>query len=831
MTRPLRVLIIEDSEDDSILTLRALRDVFDVSHERVETSGEMRRALRERPWDVVLSDHKLPDFDSFGALAELHESGLDLPFIIVSGTIGEEVAVAAMKAGAHDYLLKGHLQRLAPAIERELNDAAARRQSRINHASLVKLSQAVEQSADTVYITDMEGRIEYVNQAFEKVTGYGKEEAIGQTPRILKSGRHSQDFYERLWQTILVGGVFQGILINRKKSGELYYEEETVTPLKDAVGRVTHFISTGKDITVREQALEELRESEQRFHGTFDQAAVGIAHVSLDGQWLRVNRRLCDIVGYTEEEMLALRFQDITYPEDQGTDAEYTSRLLTGEIPHFSLEKRYIHKDGAIIWINVTVSLVREPSGAPKYFIAVTEDITRRKEAEAQLVYLANHDALTGLANRTLLQDRLTQAVALASRTHSTVGVLFLDLDSFKNVNDSLGHNIGDQFIRATADRLSACVRTGDTVARLGGDEFVLMLGELERAENAAAVASQALAAVSRPMMIESHELALSASIGISLYPRDGTDAPMLLRNADAALYRAKGTGRNSFQFYATEMNAHALDRLMLENDLRYALERDEFVLHYQPQVVAGTGRIIGVEALLRWRPQGRDMVLPSRFLPLAEETGLILPIGKWVLRTACAQASAWVKMGVPVRVAVNFSGIQCQQGDVVELVASVLRETECAAQWLEIEVTESVLMKDADKATEKLRALKGMGVHLSIDDFGTGYSSLSYLKHFPIDTLKIDQSFVRDLTSDPDDALIAEAVIALAHSLRLKVIAEGVETAGQLSFLRAHGCDYVQGFFYSRPKAVDEITRLLRYQSIIPGNTGQLISNRTENN
>ena len=811
MTGPLRVLLVEDSADDAVLTLRALRSTFDVTHERVETAAAMQRALREQPWDVVLSDHRLPDFDSFGALRVLQASGLDLPFIIVSGTIGEEVAVAAMKAGAHDYLLKGHLQRLIPAIERELNDAEARRAGRQAQQTLVKLSQAVEQTADIVYITDLEGRIEYANPAFERLTGYDRHAVSGQTPRILKSGRHDNAFYQNLWQTILAGGVFQDILTNKKENGTLYFEEKTITPLKDLQGRITHFISTGKDITERERALDELRESEQRFHGIFDQAAVGIALVALDGHWLRVNQKLCDIVGYPESEMLTLSFQDITYPEDKALDLAYTQRLLANGIPHFSLEKRYVRKDGAVVWINLTVSLVRDAAGVPKYFITVTEDITRRKETEAKLTYLANHDALTGLANRTRLHDRLEQAIAVASRSGHAVAVLLLDLDRFKNINDSLGHDIGDRLLLAIADRLSDCVRSGDTVARLGGDEFVLVLGELDRPEDAASVAKQALAAVSRTLVIESHELTLSTSIGISLYPRDGGDASSLLKNADAALYRAKSVGRNVFQFYATEMNAHALERLTLENDLHHGLERNEFLLHYQPQVDADSGRIIGVEALLRWQPQGRAIVPPSGFLSLAEETGLILPIGEWVLRTACAQARAWAEMALPVRVAVNLSGVQFQQQDVVGMVARILAETGCNAQWLEIEVTESVLMEDTDQAAEILHTLKAMGIHLAIDDFGTGYSSLNYLKRFPIDTLKIDQSFVRDITTDPDDAYIAEAVIALAHSLRMKVIAEGVETEEQLTFLRAHGCDHIQGYLYSKPVAAPEIENWLR--------------------
>ncbi len=811
MTRPLRVLIVEDSEADALLTLRALRSAFEVTHARVETAEQMRRALREQTWDVVLSDHQLPAFDSLAALAVLRESALDLPFIIVSGAIGEEIAVAAMKAGAQDYILKGHLQRLAPAVARELKDAEVRRAQKLAQETLIKLSQAVEQAADTIFITDLEGVIEYVNPAFERLTGYAAAELIGKTPSILKSGALPAVFYQNMWQTILAVDVFHDVVVNKKKNGDLYHENLTISPLKDPYGRIMRFIATGQDITEREQALEGLRESEQRFHATFDQAAVGIAQMALDGRWVRVNHKLCDILGYPEAELLRRTFVELTHPEHRQQDLDSRRRLVAGELPYFSMEKRCIRKDGRVIWVNLTMSLVREPCGTPKYFITVTEDITRRKDAEAQLVYLANHDALTGLANRTLLQDRLAQNFAFASRTGASVAVLFLDLDRFKNINDSLGHDTGDRFLLAIANRLASCVRTGDTVARLGGDEFVLVLGGLKRPEDATFSAEQVLSVVSRPMTIDGRELTLSASIGISLYPRDGLDPQSLLKNADAALYRAKATGKNSFQFYAAEMNAEALARLTLENDLHRALDRHEFVLHYQPQVDAATGTVIAVEALLRWQPKGGALLTPDQFLPLAEETGLILSIGEWVLKNACQQASAWAHAGMPIRVAVNFSGRQWQQANIGEIVAQALRDTNCRPEWLEIEVTESVLMHDADKATELLLALKGSGMHLAIDDFGTGYSSLSYLKRFPIDTLKIDQSFVRDIARNPDDALIAKAVIALAHSMRLKVIAEGVETEEQLAFLRAHGCDYIQGYLYGRPAPAHEIRRSTR--------------------
>ena len=470
-----------------------------------------------------------------------------------------------------------------------------------------------------------------------------------------------------------------------------------------------------------------------------------------------------------------------------------------------------IRRDGKEAPIEDSAAPIHDLNGQIAGAVIVFHDISAAQAMRMKMTHLAHHDFLTDLPNRVLLNDRITQAIALAKRRGTQLAVLFLDLDNFKHINDSLGHETGDKLLQSVALRLSACVRGSDTVSRLGGDEFVVLVTEDKYAEDAALTADKILAALAAPHAIDKHELHVTTSIGISVYPTDGEDTETLIKNADTAMYHAKEKGRDNYQFFRHEMNVRAVERHVIESHLRHALERQEFVLHYQPKVNLATGAITGAEALLRWMHPEWGMVLPERFVPIAEDCGLIVPIGRWVLREACAQARRWEDAGLkPASIAVNISALEFRRGDFVEGVRAILRETGLAPRCLQLEITESVLMHNAESSTAILRQLKDMGVQLAVDDFGTGYSSLSYLHLFPIDVLKIDGSFVHDIDSINGNGSIVSAVIAMGTSLKQRVIAEGVEKQGQLAFLKAQHCEEGQGYFFSRPLVAEEFAALL---------------------
>lgn len=523
-----------------------------------------------------------------------------------------------------------------------------------------------------------------------------------------------------------------------------------------------------------------------------------------------VNRAFERITGYARDEVLGLNPRFLA-----GADG---SQIGLGEI-HAALQEsrettavlKNYRKDGSSFWNELSIAPVRDAAGAVTHFVGIINDITERKRYEEQLERQNNQDALTGLANRNLLHDRMERAMVFAQHAGHSVAMLFIDLDHFNRLNDSLGHAFGDSILRAIAGRIAGCLDIRDTLARLGGDEFVAVLPGMQDTQGVPLVADRILRAIEAPLLIDGREINVSASIGVSVYPDDGADYDMLLRNANAAMHRAKEVGRNTCRFYTASMNAQAMQKLELEGRLRRAVERNELFLHYQPLLSLSSGQVGDVEALLRWRGEDGKVIPPLDFIPLAEETGFIVPIGEWVLRTACRQVCAWQQAGIDLRVAVNLSARQFRDPNLADMVRGCLRDSGLSAHMLKLEITESAVMEDAEKAIDVLHELKALGVAISVDDFGTGYSSLAYLRRFPIDQLKVDRSFVQEVTQHPDSAAIVRSIIGLARSLRLQTVAEGVETEAQRNFLKEAGCDLLQGFFFSRPLPPEELLTLLQ--------------------
>ena len=670
----LKVLFVEDSEIDVELAVLELeRDGFSVNWNRVELETELRNNLADNRPQIVLSDYSMPHFDGLSALKVVQEVAPELPFIFMSGTIGEERAIESIRNGATDYILKGNIRRLATAVRRALADADQRAQVRIATEERARLAAILEATSDYVAICDPEGQLTYINTAGRRL--------LGLTDATL-TGRYLYDLHPR-WALDLI-----------KNDGLPAAMKNGIWQGERAMGA-----ADGTEIPVSQ---------------------VMIAHKSSDG------------------------------------------RL--------------------------------------QYLSTIARDIRDRKAYEERIAYLANYDALTGLPNRSLLGDRVAQATAYRRRTDRSLSLMVIDIDGFKLVNDGYGQGIGDALLRMMSDRLRSVVRESDTVARLGADSFSILAADLAHPDDVLAVVRKVQDVVRTPFSLEGREVHVTVSIGASVYPRDGENFEALLRNADAAMHRIKAQGQSGFQFYAAQMTRDAADRIELEQTLRLALGKHELELHYQPQIDVQTGRTVGVEALMRWSHVSRGWIPPGVFIPIAEHSDLILGLGDWALATACRQLREWGPGAAHVRMAVNVSAKQFRAGGFTETIARVLRASELEPSRLELELTESVLVDTQKEVVDILEKLKDLGVMISIDDFGTGYSSLSYLSRLPIDRLKIDQSFVQRQLSDPHDAEIVRAIISLAGSLGMQVIAEGVETPEQLAFLREHDCEEAQGYLFSRP-------------------------------
>ena len=708
---------------------------------------------------------------------------------------------------------------------------------RYNAETALKLSQEkyralVETTHDFVWEVDRRALYTYCSPQVEDLLGYTSEEMLGRTPYEFMTAVDAG----------VIAGKFREIAGNKQaftalenanihRDGHEIILETSGVPYFDANGQLAGYRGIGRNITERKQAQERAAGQQEFLQSVIDGVHDSIMVISRDYSIQLMNQVARDSV---QAEFVAdsnsPRCHEVSHHSHRPCDGNshpcpLKQVLESGET--VTVVHQHPAADGSIAFVELIASPLRDEHGKVSGIIEISRDITSylstQRELEEQKVVLhklAHHDALTGLPNRLLFLDRLQQAIKKAHRSSSRLAVLFIDLDRFKQINDSLGHAMGDAVLKAVARRLEGCLREDDVVARLGGDEFTIIMDSLHDTRHVMAMAQKLIGIVQNSVKHEELELYVSASVGIALYPQDGEDAEVLLRNADAAMYRAKSEGKNSFQFYTAEMTEQAFERVLMESHLHRALESDQFTVLYQPQVDLRTDQLVGVEALVRWQHPELGQLSPSKFITLAEDTGLILPLGERVLRIACAQMAAWRQAGLkPGRVAVNVTANQLGDSDFLPMIERILEDSGCRPQWLELEITEGVIMQRHERSFQILQRLKNLGIELAIDDFGTGYSSLAYLKRLPVSKLKIDRSFIKDIPQDDSDNAITRAVIAMGHSLDLRVIAEGVERPRQAAFLKKEGCDEVQGYLYGTPLPADQITERLNN----PPDTSQL--------
>ena len=695
-----------------------------------------------------------------------------------------------------------------------------RRQRRALEDAATRLSQSegrllalVRNSSDMIAVIDGRGTFTYVSPAAERLFGRPLDELLGGSPFPFIHPDDRDAVIATFTQAQDRPGEGDPVEFRVQLADGNWRMLEAVANNLLENPAIAGLVVNARDATERHRAERELRDAQERFRSAFEHAPIGMGLSGIDGRFFRVNRALARMLGRAEDELLGASMLGLTHPEDRPQVVEASDRLLAGDVPTSRVEMRFLHVDGRAVWVGVSVSVVRDVAGQPLYMVSQAEDITERKASGERLAHQAIHDPLTGLPNRLLFVDRLRRALAAtdASRNGDTVGppagrvaVLFLDLDHFKVVNDSLGHSAGDRLLVAVADRLRAAIRPSDTVARFGGDEFTVLCTGVPDETTARELADRVAKAVCRPVQLAEGEVFVTASIGIALSGGELETPETLLRNADSAMYGAKDHGRSRAELFDAGAHDRAVTHLRTGNELHRALERNELRLHYQPIVSLETGRITGFEALMRWQHPERGMVRPDEFIPLAEESGLIVPMGRWALQEACRQASWWHAQGAPVTISVNLSPRQLAESTLIDEFAEVLRRTSVDPSAIWLEITESTLMRDAESAVVTLGKLRALGVHLSVDDFGTGYSSMTYLKRFPVEALKVDRSFVDGLGEESGDTAICTAVVSLAHALGLRAVAEGVETASQMATLRQLGCELAQGYLFGRPEPAE---------------------------
>ena len=834
-----KVLLVDDKEQN-LVALSAVLDQPGLTVVCAQSGKQALRYVLNETFAVILLDVNMPGMDGFetAELIRQREASADTPIIFQTAHADDAHMFKGYSLRAVDYILTPVQPEVLKAkvgvfveLTRKTNENR-RQAERLREAEAQLRRQAEKQlrTADerlkitidsvqdyAILSLDRDGRIDSWNGGAARLFLFDQTEILGKDMDILfpSEDRERGVLADRRREAIQTGRSESSTWFVRK-DGSRFFGNDVLAAIRDEKGYVGGFSEIIRDVTDRKALEEALFAEKERAQVTLNSIGEAVLTTDLSGRVTYLNPVAERMTGWSCGEAAGRPLAEVFDIIDGETRETAQNRVelavrlsKTVSLPSNCI---LVRRDGFESPIADSAAPIHDREGQTTGAVIVFHDVSAERAMSLRLSHLAQYDVLTDLPNRTLLDDRLTQAIASARRRGTGLAVLFVDLDRFKHVNDSFGHAIGDVLLQSVAQRLQACVRLSDTVSRLGGDEFVIVLSELDQVQDAAIAACKVLTALAVPHSVGGHDLDLTVSIGVSAFPSDGQDAETLIKNADTAMYHAKENGRNSYHFFEKDMNVRAVKLQAVEGSLRHALERQEFVLHYQPKINLETGAIAGAEALIRWLHPDRGLVPPAQFVPIAEDSGLILPIGQWILREACRQARAWLDAGLgPMPVAVNISTVEFRSKNFLEGIRAILLETGLEPPFLELELTESVLMQHPESTASVLQALKSIGVRLAVDDFGTGYSSLSYLRRFPIDVLKIDQSFLHDIARpETKDAAIVSAVITMGKNLKHRVIVEGVETEEQVAFLRAHRCDEAQGFYFSPPVAPEQFAELL---------------------